>query len=125
RSLEQSLRTALSHSPAWLSDQKKLERLKRLCVTQDEQQQVGHLIQEWGRVISIRFTPDEEKWGQVSVAQYEMQSLAALKQKLIQFPKGTVFKWQPYNEGHLDDKKQNLFRELESFLKEHGCNLVK
>jgi hypothetical protein len=41
--LEQAPRMALSHSPAWLADLKKLERLKRLCMTQNERQ-AGALV---------------------------------------------------------------------------------
>ena len=48
--IEQALRTALSNSPAWLADLKKLERLKSLCVTQNERQQIGQ-----GRTFSYYF----------------------------------------------------------------------
>jgi hypothetical protein len=124
-SLEQALRMALSNSPAWLADSKKLESLKRLCVTQNERQQVDQLIQRWGSGIEIRFSPAENEWGNAEVAQYNLPSLSALKKKLAQFPKGTVFKWAPFNDGYLDEEKQKLFRELESFLGERGARLVK
>jgi hypothetical protein len=39
--------------------------------------------------------------------------------------KGTVFKWEPFNEGYLDEEKEKLFRELESFLGERDARLVK
>jgi hypothetical protein len=123
--LEQALRTALSNSPAWLADLKKLERIRSLCVTQNERQQMDYLIQGWSGEIPIRFSPAENEWGSAEVAHYNSQSLSALKKKLAQFPKGTVFKWQPYNEGYLDEEKEKLFRELESFLRERGAKLVK
>jgi len=124
-SIEQALRTALSNSPAWLADLKKLERLKSLCVTQNERQQVDHLIQEWSGEIPIRFSPAENDWGNINVAHYDLRSLSALKKKLAQFPKGAVFKWEPFNEGYLDEEKEKLFRELDSFLGERGVKLVK
>lgn len=123
--LQQTLRVALSQSPAWLADGKKLERLKRLCVTRNEREQVDQLLRDWGREITIGFSPAEQEWGSANVAQYHLQSLAALKQKLSQFPKGTVFRWQPFNEGHLEEEKAKLFRELESFLEKSGFKLVK
>jgi hypothetical protein len=123
--IEQALRRALSNSPAWLADLKKLERLKQLCVTQNERQQVDHLIREWRSGIYIRYAPAENDWGHINVAQYDLNSLSALKQKLEQFPLGTVFKWEPYNGGHLDGEKDKLFRELESLLRERNSKLVK
>jgi hypothetical protein len=123
--LEQALRTALSHSPAWLADLKKLERLKSLCVRRSEREQMDYLIQGWSGEIPIRFSPAEHEWGSADVAHYNMRSLSALKKKLEQFPKGAVFKWAPFNEGYLDEEKEKLFRELESFLAERGARLVK
>jgi hypothetical protein len=124
-SVEQALRMALSNSPAWLADSKKLESLKRLCVTQNERQQVDQLIQRWSSGIEIRFAPAENEWGNAEVAQYNLPSLSALKKKLAQFPKGRVFKWAPFNDGYLDEEKQKLFRELESFLGERVARIVK
>jgi hypothetical protein len=123
--LEQALRMALSNSPAWLADLKKLERLRSLCVTQSERQQVDNLIQWLGGEISIRFFPADDEWGSAQVAHYTLSSLSALKKKLAQFPKGTVFKWATFNESQLDEEKEKLFRELESFLGERGARLVR
>jgi hypothetical protein len=75
--------------------------------------------------IYIRFSPTESEWGSAYVAHYNLRSLSALKKKLAQFPKGSVFKWEPFNEGYLDEEKGKLFRELESFLRERGAKLVK
>lgn len=123
--LQQALRVALSHSPAWLADVKKLERLKGLCVTRNEREQVDQLLRNWSREITIGFSPAEQEWGSAEVAQYRILSLATLKQKLTQFPKGTVFRWQPYNEGHLEEEKANLFREVKPFLEKSGYKFVK
>jgi hypothetical protein len=123
--IEQALRTALSQAPAWLADLKKLERLKSLCVTRSAREQLDHLIKRWSGEIPICFSPAENEWGQVEVAQYDLRSISALKKKLSQFPEGANFKWQPYNEGYLDEEKEKLFRELESFLVERGARLVK
>ena len=123
--VEQALRTALSNSPAWLVDLKKLERLRSLCVTQSEREQTDHLIQWWGGEIQIRFFPAEDEWGSAQVVHYTLRSLSALKKKLAQFPKGAVFKWATFNENHLDEEKEKLYRELESFLGERGARLVR
>ena len=86
---------------------------------------MDHLIQEWSGEIPIRFSPAENDWGNINVAHYDLRSLSALKKKLAQFPKGAVFKWEPFNEGYLDEEKEKLFRELDSFLGERGVKLVK
>ena len=125
RGLEQALRTALSHSPAWLADLKKLERLKSLCVTQSEREWVDKLVQWYGGEISICFFPAEDEWGSAQEAHYTLRSFSALKQKLAQFPKGRVFKWAAFKESQLDEEKEKLFRELESFLGERGARLVR
>src|SRR5262245_23489613 len=123
--LEQALRMALSDSPAWLADLKKLERLRSLCVTQSERQQVDSLIQWLSGEIPIRFFPAEEEVGSGHVGAYNLRSLSALKKKLAQFPRGAVFKWTTFNEGHLGEEKGKLFRELELFLGERGARLIK
>lgn len=76
--LEQALRMALSQSPAWLADLKKLERLKSLCVTQGEREQADHLIREWGGQIPIRFAPAGNEWRNADVTHYNLTSLSAL-----------------------------------------------
>jgi len=123
--VEQNLQWALSHSPVWLADPKKLERLKQLCLTPNSREQVDNLIRGWTSEIPIRIALFKAEWGNADVAQYNLRSLPALKNKLAQFPTGTIFKWQPVYEGIMDEEKEKLFQELESFLLERGIKLIK
>ncbi len=75
--------------------------------------------------IPIRFTLYEDEWGRAEVAHYEMRSLSAFKNKIAQFPTGTVFKWKSFNEGPLDEDEEKRFRKLESILAEQGARIVK
>ncbi|HYJ45386.1 MAG TPA: hypothetical protein VEV81_02150, partial [Pyrinomonadaceae bacterium] len=59
----------------------------------------------------------------ISVAQYHPVSINALKEKLGQFPERTTFKWNPSSN---DEKAaEQLFADLQSYLKEHGMKLEK
>jgi hypothetical protein len=123
--LEVTLRRALAEAPGWLMDAKKLERLARLCVSAQDRAEVERMKQAWDGVISIGFAPSDSGWGSAEVAHYRLDSLAALKNKLAQFPRGTRFKWQPYNEGQLEEEKEKLFLGLKAFLAERGMRLEK
>ena len=125
RGLEQALRTALAQAPAWLTGPQQLARLNQLCVTKQEREQVSHWQDEWGKEIPLRFAPAEQEWGRAEAAHYELNSLDALKQKLAQFPQGTTFRWQPYNEGQGEEAKAELFRAIQTFLAERGMRLVR
>ncbi len=123
--LEFALRTAISHSPAWLADARKLERLKQLCVTEEERRQVDNWKTLWTGEIRISYSPNADRWGSAMVAQYESQSLAAMKEKLLQFPKGTTFRWMPTNPGYLDEERETVYVEVKAFLEGRGMKLVR
>ncbi|HZS08699.1 MAG TPA: HEAT repeat domain-containing protein [Blastocatellia bacterium] len=123
RQLETSLWQALISSPGWLADPKKLVPVQQLCLSDEARQQVGTAIERWAGEIHIAFAPGADKWGYVEVAQYTLNSPDDLKRKLTQFPKGTVFKWQPFNQGQQEEEKEKLFSELKSFLEARGMKL--
>ncbi|NOT62934.1 MAG: hypothetical protein HOP19_22215 [Acidobacteria bacterium] len=125
QALGPSLRRALGQASAWLSGPRELTRLKQFCVTRQEKEWVDGWLQAWSEKIPLRFAPAENEWGRAEVAHYEIHSLAALQQKLAQFPRGTVFQWQPYNEGQLEAAKEELFRTVQSFVKERGMQIVR
>jgi len=53
------------------------------------------------------------------VNQYQLDSLDSLHQKLIQFPKGTVFEWA------IMDAKDGapILAQIQAFLAEHGMTI--
>ena len=58
------------------------------------------------------------------IAQYrDLAPLDAVKAKLAQFPKGTVFLWSPFNQGQAEDQKRALFKEIKQFLESLGMSL--
>lgn len=89
--LGENLVQALATGKSWLTDKTKLQRLAGLTKVRRIQQQLDNYLKAWEEqplTISFNSTPTGFD---ARVAQYEFQSLAALKEKLNQFPSGTKF----------------------------------
>jgi hypothetical protein len=123
--LERALQTALAEAPGWLATPKELTRLKQLCVTQSAKNTVTRLLKQWGDQFTLRFTPYNDEWGRAEIGHYALRSLASLKQKLAQFPNGTVIHWQTANSNHLEEVKEELFRTIQAFLAEREMRLAR
>ncbi len=86
-----NLLQALATGKAWLADKAALQRLAQQTKVQRVRQQVDGYLKIWEQgpyIISI----DPSPFGfHARVAQYEFQSVDALKEKLTQFPSGTTF----------------------------------
>ena len=94
-------------------------------MTPGARQEIDSLTQEWTGRIRITFAPAESGLWRVSVAQYNCTSLLELKDKLAQFPRGTVFDWRPYNPGQSEAAKEQLFLDLKAFLEPRGLKIEK
>ncbi len=115
--LEMELRNALSQSPNWLMDRRKLERIRQLCVSAAAKEKTEMEMAAWQGEIHINYNPNLEILGKATVAHYRLDSMDALKKKLAQFPRGTVFQWNR-------DGTEELLHELESYLNNLGCSLL-
>ncbi|MBD0325592.1 MAG: hypothetical protein ICV68_04135 [Pyrinomonadaceae bacterium] len=119
--VELSLLRALGAARAWLTDAQGLKKIQQLCITEQGQQQAASLLHQWNTNIVITFSLEDDGIEAASVAQYQLPSLAALKDKLAQFPRGTSFEWNPiYGEGK---RGARVFSELQAYLNEHGMKL--
>lgn len=121
--IEQALRGAISHGKSWLSDPKKLTRLQGLCLTDGCRNELDRMISSWNRDIHFRLGSFEDRPYYISVAHYELNSLEGLKQKLIQFPKGTLFTWQTSVADGDISREQEIFQQIKSYLEEYGMKL--
>jgi len=118
--LEYVLTFALATSPGWLADRAKLQALENLCVTPGARSNMAGFVKEWAAPISISYMGERDDW---SVVQYgQLSSLAALKSKLAQFPRGTRFRLSSAN---LSDRAQRAraFGRLKPFLEKRGMGL--
>jgi hypothetical protein len=121
--IEQALRNALSHGQAWLLDLENLKRLQSLCLTDGCHKEVDNTIRGWNRQIHVGLNSFEDQPLSISVAHYQLNSLESLKQKLLQFPSGTLFTFGSTTGADNDVKAQDLFRQLKGYLEEHGMKV--
>jgi hypothetical protein len=123
--MESAFRIALANGRGWLADAEKLERIRELCLTEQERQQVGYAISEAAAAKKrLLFMPGPGDTWRFQVAQYwDLSPLDAVKAKLAQFPKGTVFVWTPFNEGQAEEQKKAVLEELKTFLVGLGMSL--
>jgi hypothetical protein len=116
--IENALREALTGGHAWLSDPEKLKRVRDLCVSDKGRAKVDRLIDSWDYQISVTFFNDESLT--IGVANCQLTSLDSLKAKLLQFPKGTVFKLKTHGD---ETESEEVFQQIKSYLEQHGMNL--
>jgi hypothetical protein len=82
---------SLGRAQAWLTGEEELRDLRSLCVTDNCRSQADSIISDAGsrRLSLLRIDNPDDDW--IRLAQYELTSLAAARQKLSQFPRGTSF----------------------------------
>ena len=117
--IEQALVGALSRGQGWLADKEKLERLRSLCHSRHSLNILNAIARDLNRTISIGITQFAEKPYLIRLAQYELVSISALKNKLLQFPSGTVFRFR----SDKNSRSQQLFKELKSYLEAQRMGL--
>lgn len=118
--LEFALTQALATAPGWLADRAKLQALRSLCVTEGARGNMAGFLREWATPVSITYGGERDQW---SVVQYgQLPSLAALENKLAQFPRGTRFRLSSSN---LSDRIQRAraFGRLKPFLAKRGMQI--
>ena len=119
--IEQALRNAIVHGQSWLADPEKLKRLRELCFTDESRAELDARIENWRRDINIFLNPDGEPIS-ILVAQYNLANMDALRQKLVQFPAGSVFRWRTVD-SNSQVKAQEIFQQLKTYLEDHGMKL--
>jgi hypothetical protein len=89
--VESTLLQALARGQGWVSDADGVRDLRGLCVTDACRNQVDHLIDvaDDTRITIVRV--DHSDTAVIMLAQYQLASIAALEQKLAQYPRGSRF----------------------------------
>ena len=122
--LGQNLMQALATGKSWLSDKAKLQRLSQLTKVRRVQEQLDEYLKNWDDHPLTIFLAREPSLVvyHARLAQYEFQSLDALKEKLTQFPSGTKFLLaiSPVDSS-ADDQTA---ADLRTFLSSHGMSAV-
>jgi hypothetical protein len=121
--IEQSLIAALTHGRAWLSTPDKLKRLLALCRTDGGRHEVEQLISGWNSDIFIVLNAANGEPSTIMVAHYQINSVEMLKEKLSQYPSGTVFKWNVVAMEAATTRAKQIFDEVKSHVEQHGMKL--
>lgn len=88
--VEDAFRQAIGTGRGWLMRTADLRALQALCVTDQCRTQTDHMIHEDDtRIILWRL--DEPDASQIELAQYRFTSMAALRDALARYPRGTAF----------------------------------
>jgi hypothetical protein len=115
-----NLMEALATAHGWLADEVKLRRLVDLSIGLQQRQQAEQYIVQWRiRPWSIQFIPIDK--GQFQIVQYHERSVIGAEEKLLQFPRGSVFHWA----GGGAEAEAKAFQEISHFATEHGIKLVR
>jgi hypothetical protein len=88
--VEDAFRQAIGTGRAWLVRASELRELQSLCVTDNCRTQTGHMIHEDDTSIMLWDINDPDE-SHIELAQYRFTSIAALEEKLSQYPRGTGF----------------------------------
>jgi hypothetical protein len=88
--VEDAFREAIGTGRGWLVRAGELRELESLCVTDSCRTQTGHMIHEDDTRIML-WSINEPDESQIELEQYHLTSIAALEEKLSQYPRGTAF----------------------------------
>ncbi|HEX7330776.1 MAG TPA: hypothetical protein VF290_04705 [Pyrinomonadaceae bacterium] len=121
--IEAALREALTSGHAWLSDIEKLKRLRDLCLTGTRRKEVDEMIRGWNNRIYVTVKSFSDDAINFHIANSDHKSLDSLKAKLLQFPKGSVFKFNTAPRHFDEDQSEEIFQQIKNFLKDHGMNV--
>ena len=121
-SLETALFNALATGQAWWLGGEKLRRLQALCVSRWTARNAEQVIPQASADPMIAVSSFGSGTYSVSLAQYQLDSIEATKQKLAQFPKGTSFTVQL--NGSDAAEMTRVVTDLKSVLDEHGMKIA-
>ena len=118
--LELALLEALGTGQGWFTGPEKLAKLASLCVSAGGCRKAQEMMAQCSGTPRITVSPAYEGHYSATVNQYQLDSLDSLKQKLIQFPRGTIFEWV-----FADDVKDGtpILAEIRGFLAEYGMTI--
>lgn len=121
--LGQALAQALATGEAWLADRPKLRGISGLSVTEQMRVEAAQWLDHWNApqhaIVYIPTSP-----ATFHVAQYQLDSLEALENKLSQFPAGTEFRWTAA-EREISEVQEQSFQALAAWAREHGVALTR
>ncbi|MEY2493757.1 MAG: hypothetical protein QOJ45_249 [Verrucomicrobiota bacterium] len=121
--LGRHLLEALATGRNWLTDRTKLQSLSGLSSVRDIQQQLDRYLRSWDeQPLTISFDLPPPRF-HASVAQYYLDSMEDLKNKLSQFPSGTKFAISTTQDDPAAGDER--VSEIRTFLSSHAMSVTK
>jgi hypothetical protein len=118
--VEETFRQAIGAGRSWLARTSDLRDLQSLCVTENCRIQTGYMIQDDDTRIKL-WDITEPGESQIELAQYRFVSLAALEEKLAQYPRGTLLTLERL--GAESAEMSEAIAEIMAFAGSHGLSL--
>jgi len=98
-----------------------ITKLRQLCVSRNCTSEADSTLEQFGPNITVFFDMRTSKVEHTSIGQYNLLSLAQLKTKVTQYPKGTTFTFGSDRANTADE--QNVFDELKVYLEKNEMKL--
>jgi hypothetical protein len=122
--LGHALFDALATGHSWLTDQVKLRHLAEITKAPIRSYRFDQYFKVWSEkhlVLSIDSCGQNSlRRFEARLGQYELNSIDRLKEKLLQFPKGTEFTLSlPFDKAH-----QECIDDVRQFLTNHGLSVI-
>jgi hypothetical protein len=111
---------AIAIGKGWLTDEAKLQRLAAISKVHAIQEELGSYLKTWRQPPLPLTIHSCAQRLDANVAQYQLSSLDALKEKLSQFPAGTTFVLSP----PFDEADRQCVAEVRDFLTSHGMSVA-
>jgi hypothetical protein len=127
-SMDRAYFTSIGAAQGWLCSKKDLQALGELCVTKPCKDHAAETINYWMHMeLMIQFSAPvgEEVVGRIGIAHYSgvIGTMDRLKQKMAQYPKGSVFTLDARFEEH--EMVEHIYDELKPWAAEHAFDLRK
>ena len=117
--VESLLVEALTNSPRWAIGPQEYERLASLSVSEGRRASIRQQAQWLAAGVPVGFSIDGSEPGSVSVGSQRYRSVAAARERFLQYPRGTVFLWS----AGPSKTAGAAFDELRTWLEQNGMRL--
>lgn len=109
---------AVVFAQAWLGSEEDLEALRNLCLTESCKQEAANsaLVERSQKYVMIAVV--EPMGDEIGEQFMPGGTIERLKQKMAEYPKGTLFQIDARSEGY--DAVQRFFNELRPWTSDHG-----
>jgi hypothetical protein len=123
RDLGMELPQVLAHARGWLTDEAKLQNILALTTSKAAKMDLDVCLQSVNqRPVQIFYSG--VGLGAFTIGCYQLVSLQALKDKLLQFPPGASFVWNDTRSPYFDVLDDTLGRQIAEWAATHGRQIT-